>query len=67
MAGNTRLYLVKEGMQTIGLIRARSQSETIRHCVAGRYTAVVADQDELIVAIGKGMSVENATQEPEAA
>jgi len=54
-------------VQPLGLVRARSQAEAIRHCVAGRYTAVVADQDELILAIGKGMSVENAVSEPEAA
>jgi len=67
MAGNTRVYLVKEGMQTIGLIRARSQSEAVRHCTHGRLDATVADQDALIAAIGKGFTVENATQEPEAA
>ena len=66
MAGNTRVYLVKEGMQTIGLIRARSQSEAVRHCTHGRFLATVADQDQLIAAIGKGITVENATQEPEA-
>ena len=67
MAGNMRVYLVKEGMQTIGLIRARSQSEAVRHCTHGRFDATVADQDALIAAIGKGFTVENATQEPEAA
>ena len=67
MAGNTRVYLVKEGMQTIGLIRARSQSEAVRHCTHGRFDATVADRDALIAAIGKGFTVENATQEPEAA
>ena len=67
MAGNTRVYLVKEGMQIIGLIRARSQSEAVRHCTHGRFDATVADQDALIAAIGKGFTVENATQEPEAA
>jgi len=63
----SRVYLVKEGMQTIGLIRARSQSEAVRHCTHGRFDATVADQDALIAAIGKGFTVENATQEPEAA
>ena len=67
MAGNTRVYLVKEGMQTIGLIRARSQSEAVRHCTHGRFDATVADQDALIAAIGKGFTVENAVTEPEAA
>ena len=67
MAGNTRVYLVKEGMQTIGLIRARSQAEAIRHCTAGRFVATVADQDQLIEAVGKGMKVENAATEDEAA
>ena len=67
MAGNTRVYLVKEGMQTIGLIRARSQSEAVRHCTHGRFDATVADQDALIAAIGKGFTVEDAKSEPAAA
>lgn len=63
----TRVYLVHDGIAAIGLVRARSQAEAVRHCTAGRFVAQVADQDQLIEAIGKGMSVENATVEPEAA
>lgn len=66
MATN-RVYLVTDGIATIGLVRARSQAEAIRHCTAGRFVATVADQDQLIEAVGKGMEVENAAQEPEAA
>ena len=67
MASATRIYQVTDGIATIGLVRARSQAEAIRHCTAGRFVATVADQDQLIAAIGKGITVENATQEPEAA
>ena len=66
MATANRVYLVADGMTTLGLVRARSQAEAIRHCTSGRFTATVADQDQLIEAIGKGMTVENAS-EPEAA
>ena len=64
---SSRVYLVTDGIATIGLVRARSQAEAIRHCTAGRFVATVADQDQLIEAAGKGMKVENAAQEPEAA
>jgi prefoldin subunit 5 len=67
MATASRIYIVTDGIATIGLVRARSQAEAIRHCTAGRFVATVADQDQLIAAIGKGITVENATQEPEAA
>jgi len=67
MATASRIYIVTDGIATIGLVRARSQAEAIRHCTSGRFLATVADQDQLIAAIGKGITVENATQEPEAA
>ena len=67
MATASRIYIVTDGIATIGLVRARSQAEAIRHCTAGRFLATVADQDQLIAAIGKGITVENANEEPEAA
>ena len=67
MATASRVYMVKDGVAAIGLVRARSQAEAVRHCTAGRFVATVADQDVLIEAIGKGMTVENATTEDEAA
>jgi hypothetical protein len=62
-----RIYLVSEGMQHIGLVRARNKSEAIRHCTFGRFGAEVAKQDALIEAIGNGLTVETAKAEPEAA
>lgn len=67
MATQTRIYIVRDGVATIGLVRARSQAEALRHCTAGRFVAQVADQDQLIEAVGKGMTVEDAGQEPGAA
>jgi prefoldin subunit 5 len=67
MATASRIYIVTDGIATIGLVRARSQAEAIRHCTAGRFLATVADQDQLIAAIGAGITVENATQDNEAA
>ena len=64
---SSRVYLVTDGIATIGLVRARSQAEAIRHCTAGRFLATVADQDQLIEAVGNGMKVENAATEDEAA
>ena len=67
MAAASRIYIVTDGIATIGLIRARSQSEAVRHCTHGRFDATVADQDALIAAIGKGFTVEDAKSEAAAA
>ena len=66
MATATRIYTVFQDGEAIRLVRARSQSEAVRHVTANLYEAVVADQDALIKAIGEGMKVEVATAEPEA-
>ena len=62
-----RIYVVFQDGEAIRLVRARSQSEAIRHVTANLYEAVVADQDALIKAIGEGLSVEEAKAEPAAA
>jgi hypothetical protein len=67
MATASRIYVVFQDGEAIRLVRARSQSEAIRHVTANLYEAVVADQDALIKAIGEGMNVETAQPEPEAA
>jgi hypothetical protein len=67
MATASRIYVVFQDGEAIRLVRARSQSEAIRHVTANLYEAVVADQDALIKAIGEGMKVETAQPEPEAA
>jgi hypothetical protein len=67
MATASRVYTVFQDGEAIRLVRARSQSEAIRHVTANLYEAVVADQDALIKALGEGMAVENAASEPEAA
>jgi len=67
MATASRIYFVFQDGEAIRLVRARSQSEAIRHVTANLYEAVVADQDALIKAIGEGMKVETAQPEPEAA
>jgi hypothetical protein len=61
MPTTTRIDLVRTDGNPAALVRARSQSEAIRHCTANRYDAVVADQDTLVKAVSDGIAVEDAT------
>ena len=63
----TRIYRVAENDEFIALVRARSQSEAVRHCTANRFGAKVATPDELVSLIGEGFKVEQAKAETEAA
>jgi len=63
----TRIYRVAENDEFIALVRARSQSEAVRHCTANRFGAKVATPDELVALIGEGFKVEQAKAETEAA
>lgn len=65
MATANRVYVVFSEGAPEALVRARSQSEAIRHVTANLYEAVVADQDALITHLGAGMKVEDAKAAPE--
>ena len=66
MAKNgTRIYRVFENEKFSALVRARSQAEAIRHISADRFSAAVANTEELVSLIGEGFKVEDA--KPDAA
>jgi hypothetical protein len=65
MATASRIYVVHEDGEAKSLVRARSQSEAIRHVTANRFEAIVADQDHLVRLIGDGIKVEEAKPAPE--
>ena len=49
MAKNgTRIYRVFENEKFSALVRARSQAEAIRHISADRFSAAVANTEELV-------------------
>lgn len=60
-AAQSRVYAVFEDGEKMALVRARSQSEAIRHHTANRFSAIVADQATLIEMLGDGVRVEDAT------
>lgn len=64
-ANGSRIYVVTEDGEAKSLVRARSQSEAIRHVTANRFEAIVADQDHLVRLLGDGIKVEDAKPAPE--
>jgi hypothetical protein len=67
MATKTRIHVVEDEGEAMALVRARSRARAIRHCIANRFGAHIASQDDLIRMLGEGMKVETADAEPEAA
>lgn len=61
-ASPKRIYVVSSSGTAIALVRARSQSEAIRHCTANMYSAEVADQETLVKHLAT-MTVEDATSD----
>ena len=57
---STRVYVISESGKATALIRARSPAEAIRHIAGARYQAAVANQDQLIDLVMKGMQVQDA-------
>ena len=57
----SRIYLVERttGNEPARLIRAPNQAQAIRHAVADTFRAVVASQDDLVLLVGQGVSVED--------
>ena len=58
----TRIYIVTNGAADPRLVRAENQAQVGRHIVKP-YEIAVASQDALIVALGKGVKVEDAGKE----
>lgn len=54
-----RIYLVGHG-QNIRLVRAAHQQQALNHVARSIINVKIADQEELLTAVGKGISVENA-------
>jgi len=58
----TRIYAVKrQANGTTRLVRATSQAQALRHVAVDEYDVDVASQDQLVNALGVGISVETAT------
>ena len=59
----TRIYLVA-GPAGDRLVKASTPAQAIRHVVGTDYSAEVASQDALVEAVGSGLKVETAGEEP---
>jgi hypothetical protein len=56
-----RIYIVRNGASDPRLVRATNQARVAQHIVKP-YTIEVASQDDLVVALGKGVKVEEAKE-----
>lgn len=62
----TRIYCVSAGNGEIDrLVRATSRSQAVGHVARRVYKSRVATQDDLVLAVGAGKKVEDATVETE--
>lgn len=57
-----RIYLVGHG-QDVRLVRAAHQQQALNHVARSIINVKIADQEELLTAVSKGISVENARVE----
>jgi hypothetical protein len=55
-----RIYIVGHG-QTIRLVRASHRSQALSHVAKSLINVKVANQDELVEALGRQIAVENAS------
>jgi len=60
----TRIYLVSDGVSNDRLIRAKTSAGALKHA-ASVFTVKAASQDDLVEALGAGVTVETAGQESE--
>ena len=59
----TRIYAVTNTTSgAVGLVRATSPSQAIRHVTRTLYSAEVASQEALVAALGDGVSVVDASE-----
>lgn len=56
-----RIYIVGHG-QTIRLVRAAHRSQALSHVAKSLINVKVANQDELVEALGRQIAVENASE-----
>lgn len=56
-----RIYLVGQG-QTIRLVRATHRAQALGHVARSTINVKVASQDELVHALGSGITIEAATE-----
>ena len=65
MSTPTRIYIVKdkdppEPVESTRLVRAANPSQALRHVATEAFTVDVATQDDLVRALGDGITVETA-------
>lgn len=63
----TRVYVVTDssvGAEAL-LIRAATKAQAVRHYTRGKVSASVASQDDIIAAMGNGVSVVDASTDDE--
>lgn len=56
---NSRIYIVGSLDGTVRLVRASTPHQAISHVAHTQFTVRVPTQDELVNAVGKGVTVEN--------
>jgi hypothetical protein len=64
MATN-RIYAVTNGAGDVRLVRASNRAQAVNHVARATFSAEVATQDALILAVSQGVKVEDATSEAE--
>lgn len=60
MTTKNRIYITGHG-QTVRLVRAAHKSQALGHVARSIINVKVADQDELVAALVRGIKVENTT------
>lgn len=66
MASPTRIYIVREVFEkepAARLVRAISQAQALKHVAEKRYLVDVANQEEIVSQMSKGVEVEDARAE----
>jgi hypothetical protein len=61
----TRIYIVDSKDSAARLIRAANKVQARNHAARDTFTVGLASQDDLIMALGAGVKVENANVEDE--
>lgn len=57
----TRIYIIGHG-QEVRLVRAHHRSQALAHVAKSMLTINVANQDQLVSALTKGVTVESASE-----
>lgn len=61
-----RIYAIQSADRTVGLVRAATPAQALRHHTAGLYAVDVASQEQLVAALTAGITVAEAGRhEPE--